>query len=329
MNIKKKYFKAIAGLGAGAVLLTCAVFANYDNANSYTNCKNALKSLLYADNMSIDYTAELKVDDQKVGAYYGGWKMNINGDPAYRYENTHEFGDNMNYDLNQLQGDIEINKVVTSHGGTHGGTHAYYYNNGGYKPGTAIEQISGGEGSDFGDKLVGFCETVGDVLVGDLKNNFVMTENKDGVSRYSVSLTKDQMPAYVNSGVSLIASVITSNMNTDNVSAEDETDPETRAMLAIFGSGEPYVKNAEFNMSVDENQHPGDIKCVINFSGYDKNGGEHNMTLTTDFSFYDFGNTSIDPIPADEIQKMDNMDKCLIYKTDDTSDNGDDTMTID
>ena len=199
MNIKKKYFKAIAGLGAGAVLLTCAVFANYDNANSYTNCKNALKSLLYADNMSIDYTAELKVDDQKVGAYYGGWKMNINGDPAYRYENTHEFGDNMYYDLNQLQGDIEINKVVTSHGGTH----AYYYNNGGYKPGTAIEQISGGEGSDFGDKLVGFCETVGDVLVGDLKNNFVMTENKDGVSRYSVSLTKDQMPAYVNSGVSL------------------------------------------------------------------------------------------------------------------------------
>lgn len=325
MNIKKKYFKAIAGLGAGAVLLTCAVFANYDNANSYTNCKNALKSLLYADNMSIDYTAELKVDDQKVGAYYGGWKMNINGDPAYRYENTHEFGDNMNYDLNQLQGDIEINKVVASHGGTH----AYYYNNGGYKPGTAIEQISGGEGSDFGDKLVGFCETVGDVLVGDLKNNFVMTESKDGVSRYSVSLTKDQMPAYVNSGVSLIASVITSNMNTDNVSAEDETDPETRAMLAIFGSGEPYVKNAEFNMSVDENQHPGDIKCVINFSGYDKNGGEHNMTLTTDFSFYDFGNTSIDPIPADEIQKMDNMDKCLMYKTDDTSDNGDDTMTID
>lgn len=325
MNIKKKYFKAIAGLGAGAVLLTCAVFANYDNANSYTNCKNALKSLLYADNMSIDYTAELKVDDQKVGAYYGGWKMNINGDPAYRYENTHEFGDNMYYDLNQFQGDIEINKVVASHGETH----AYYYNNGGYKPGTAIEQISGGEGSDFGDKLVGFCETVGDVLVGDLKNNFVMTENKDGVSRYSVSLTKDQMPAYVNSGVSLIASVITSNMNTDNVSAEDETDPETRAMLAIFGSGEPYVKNAEFNMSVDENQHPGDIKCVINFSGYDKNGGEHNMTLTTDFSFYDFGNTSIDPIPADEIQKMDNMDKCLMYKTDDTSDNGDDTMTID
>ena len=147
MNIKKKYFKAIAGLGAGAVLLTCAVFANYDNANSYTNCKNALKSLLYADNMSIDYTAELKVDDQKVGAYYGGWKMNINGDPTYRYENTHEFGDNMYYDLNQLQGDIEINKVVTSNGGTH----AYYYNNGGYKPGTAIEQISGGEGSDFGD----------------------------------------------------------------------------------------------------------------------------------------------------------------------------------
>lgn len=316
MNIKKKYFKAIAGLGAGAVLLTCAVFANYDNANSYTNCKNALKSLLYADNMSIDYTAELKIDGQKIGAYYGGLKLNANGDPSYRSENTYEFGDSIRYNLNQYQDGKGINKLVSDWE-----THAYYYNNGGYKPGTAIEQISGGEGSDFGDKLVGFCETVGDVLVGDLKNNFVMTENKDGVSRYSVSLTKDQMPAYVNSGVSLIASVITSNMNTDNVSAEDETDPEMRAMLAIFGSGEPYVKNVEFNMSVDENQHPGDIKCVINFSGYDKNGGEHNMTLTTDLSFYDFGNTVIEAIPESEIRQMENSDN-LYRITDGADENG-------
>lgn len=316
MNIKKKYFKAIAGLGAGAVLLTCAVFANYDNANSYTNCKNALKSLLYTDNMSIDYTAELKIDGQKIGAYYGGLKLNANGDPSYRSENTYEFGDSIRYNLNQYQDGKGINKLVSDWE-----THAFYYNTGGYKPGTAIEQISGGEGSDFGDKLVGFCETVGDVLVGDLKNNFVMTENKDGVSRYSVSLTKDQMPAYVNSGVSLIASVITSNMNTDNVSTEDETDPETRAMLAIFGSGEPYVKNVEFNMSVDENQHPGDIKCVINFSGYDKNGGEHNMTLTTDLSFYDFGNTVIEAIPESEIRQMENSDN-LYRITDGADENG-------
>lgn len=316
MNIKKKYFKAIAGLGAGAVLLTCAVFANYDNANSYTNCKNALKSLLYTDNMSIDYTAELKIDGQKIGAYYGGLKLNANGDPSYRSENTYEFGDSIRYNLNQYQDGKGINKLVSDWE-----THAYYYNNGGYNPGTAIEQISGGEDSDFGDKLVGFCETVGDVLVGDLKNNFVMTENKDGVSRYSVSLTKDQMPAYVNSGVSLIASVITSNMNTDNVSAEDETDPEMRAMLAIFGSGEPYVKNVEFNMSVDENQHPGDIKCVINFSGYDKNGGEHNMTLTTDLSFYDFGNTVIEAIPESEIRQMENFDN-LYRITDGADENG-------
>lgn len=316
MNIKKKYFKAIAGLGAGAVLLTCAVFANYDNANSYTNCKNALKSLLYTDNMSIDYTAELKIDGQKIGAYYGGLKLNANGDPSYRSENTYEFGDSIRYNLNQYQDGKGINKLVSDWE-----THAYYYNNGGYNPGTAIEQISGGEDSDFGDKLVGFCETVGDVLVGDLKNNFVMTENKDGVSRYSVSLTKDQMPAYVNSGVSLIASVITSNMNTDNVSAEDETDPEMRAMLAIFGSGELYVKNVEFNMSVDENQHPGDIKCVINFSGYDKNGGEHNMTLTTDLSFYDFGNTVIEAIPESEIRQMENSDN-LYRITDGADENG-------
>lgn len=315
MNIKKKYFKAIAGLGAGAVLLTCAVFANYDNANSYTNCKNALKSLLYADNMSIDYTAELKMDDQKVGAYYGGWKMNVNGNPAYRYENTYEMGDSIDYNLSQLQDGKVINKIVSG-----GETHTYYFDNGDYKPEPMIKQMDNGEGSGFGEKVVGFCETIGDVLIGDLKNNFVMTENKDGVQRYSLSLTKDQMPAYVNSGVSLIASAITGNINADNVSAEDETDPETLAMLALFGSGEPYVKNIEFNMSVDENQHPGDIKCIINFSGFDKDGGEHTMALTMDFSFYDFGNTAIERIPDSELEKMENMDDWRYQIGDDTAD---------
>lgn len=316
MNIKKKYFKAIAGLGAGAVLLTCAVFANYDNANSYTNCKNALKSLLYADNMSIDYTAELKVDDQKVGAYYGGLKLNANGEPSYRSENTYEFGDSIRYTLNQYQDGKGINKLVSDWE-----THAYYYNNGGYKPQSMIKEMNGGQDSGVGEKVIGFCETIGDVLIGDLKNNFVMTENKDGVSRYAVSLTKDQMPAYVNSGMSLISSLITGNINTDSVQSDtdstpsaDETDPETYAMLSFFGSGEPYVKNVEFNMSVDENQHPGDVKCVINFGGFDKNGGEHTMTLTADFSFYDFGSTAIERIPDSELEKMRDAEK--LFQTD-------------
>lgn len=314
MNIKRKYFKAIAGLGAGAVLLTCAVFANYDNANSYTNCKNALKSLLYADNMSIDYTAELKMDDQKVAAYYGGCKLNTGGEPSYRYENTYEIGDSIYYCLSQIQNGKEIGKTISG-----GVEHGYWFDNGGRKPEPIIKQMDDGEGSGFGEKVVGFCETVGDVLIGDLKNNFVMTENKDGISRYSVSLTKDQMPAYVNSGVSLIASVITGNMNADNISAEDETDPETRAMLALFGSGEPYVKNVEFSMSVDENQHPGDIKCVINFSGFDKDGGEHTMTLSTDISLFDFGSTTIERIPDSELEKMENPDN-LTYQIDEEGD---------
>ena len=324
MNIKKKYFKAIAGLGAGAVLLTCAVFANYDNANSYTNCKNALKSLLYADNMSIDYTAELKYDGQKIAAYYGGFKLNSNGDPSCRYENTYEFGDNMYYGMNQIQNGIEINKAISD-----GETHSYYYDNGGYKPQPMVKQIDNGENNGFGEKVIGFCETIGDTLVGDLKNNFVLTESNDGVSRYSISLTKDQMPAYVNSGVSLISSVITDSINNDAMADSTENDAETKTMLSIFGSKEPYVKSLELNMAIDEEQHPSDIKCIIVFNGFDQNGDEHSLTLTTDLTFFDFGNTAIEVIPESEIQQMDNMDKYLTYQTDDTADNGDGTMTID
>lgn len=305
MNVKKKYFRALAGLGAGAVLLSAAVFANYDSANGYTNCKTALKGLLDCDNMSIDHTTEVSLDGERAMAYYGSLKVHGGGNPSFRAEQTYEEGDTSRVDIEQQQDGKRIHTNIDEKGEKHSG---YYQTDTETK--SVVAQMNEG-GNNLGNKVVSFVETIGDALIGDLKNNFVLTSEEDGSATYSVSLTREQMPSYVNSGISVLASVITSNTD---VTSMDEADlmPSEKAALAMFGSAEPYVRDAQLTMTVDGELHPTSVICKINFVGYDRDGGEHTLSLSTDMEFYDFGNTEIEPISEEELLTMENMSKYYI-----------------
>ena len=305
MNVKKKYFRALAGLGAGAVLLSAAVFANYDSANGYTNCKTALKSLLDCDNMSIDHTTEVSLDGERAMAYYGSLKVHGGGNPSFRAEHTYEDGDTSRVDIEQQQDGKRIHTNIDEKGEKHSG---YYQTDTETK--SVVAQMNE-SGNNLGNKVVSFAETIGDALIGDLKNNFVLTSEEDGSATYSVSLTREQMPSYVNSGISVLASVITSNTD---VTSMDEADlmPSEKAALAMFGSAEPYVRDAQLTMTVDGELHPTSVICKINFVGYDRDGGEHTLSLSTDMEFYDFGNTEIEPISEEELLTMENMSKYYI-----------------
>ena len=305
MNVKKKYFRALAGLGAGAVLLSSAVFANYDSANGYTNCKTALKSLLDCDNMSIDHTTEVSLDGERAMAYYGSLKVHGGGNPSFRAEHTYEDGDTSRVDIEQQQDGKRIHTNIDEKGEKHSG---YYQTDTETK--SVVAQMNE-SGNNLGNKVVSFAETIGDALIGDLKNNFVLTSEEDGSATYSVSLTREQMPSYVNSGISVLASVITSNTD---VTSMDEADlmPSEKAALAMFGSAEPYVRDAQLTMTVDGELHPTSVICKINFVGYDRDGGEHTLSLSTDMEFYDFGNTEIEPISEEELLTMENMSKYYI-----------------
>lgn len=305
MNVKKKYFRALAGLGAGAVLLSAAVFANYDSANGYTNCKTALKGLLDCDNMSIDHTTEVSLDGERAMAYYGSLKVHGGGNPSFRAEQTYEEGDASWMSIEQMQDGNRIYAYIDENGEKHG---RYYQTDTETK--SVVAQMNE-SGNNLGNKVVSFAETIGDALIGDLKNNFVLTSEEDGSATYSVSLTREQMPSYVNSGISVLASVITSNTD---VTSMDEADlmPSEKAALAMFGSAEPYVRDAQLTMTVDGELHPTSVICKINFVGYDRDGGEHTLSLSTDLELYDFGSTEIEPISEEEILTMDNMSKYYI-----------------
>lgn len=307
MNVKKKYFRALAGLGAGAVLLSAAVFANYDSANGYTNCKTALLGLLDCDNMSIDHTTEISLDGERAMAYYGSLKIHGGGNPSFRMEQTYEDGDASRVDIEQMQD----GKNIYTYTDEKGEKRSHYY-----PTDTAAKSVvaqMNESGNNLGNKVVSFAETIGDALIGDLKNNFVLVSEEDGMSTYSVSLTREQMPSYVNSGISVLASLVTANTDESAID-EAELSPSEKAALSIFGSSEPYVRDAQLTMTVDGELHPTSIICKINFVGYDRDGGEHTLSLSSDLELYDFGSTEIEPISEEELLKMENMEKYYIDK---------------
>ncbi|MGN0178114.1 MAG: hypothetical protein ACI4DY_01555 [Monoglobaceae bacterium] len=305
MNVKKKYFRALAGLGAGAVLLSAAVFANYDSANGYTNCKTALKGLLDCDNMSIDHTTEVSLDGERAMAFYGSLKVHGGGNPSFRAEQTYEDGDASWMSIEQMQDGKMIYTDIDEDGEKHSD---YYQTDTETK--SVVAQMNEG-GNNLGNKVVNFVETIGDALIGDLKNNFVLTSEEDGSATYSVSLTREQMPSYVNSGISVLASLVTSNTDVADI---DEADlmPSQRAALSIFGSAEPYVRDVQLTMTVDGELRPTSVICKINFVGQDKYGAEHTLSLSADLELYDFGSTEIEPIPEEELLTMENMSKYYI-----------------
>ncbi len=79
--MKNKYFKTALCLGVGVITLTAAVFANYDNANGYSVCKNAAKSILFETNYTLNTRIEMKVDGESMGKYEAVYKTAGKQDP--------------------------------------------------------------------------------------------------------------------------------------------------------------------------------------------------------------------------------------------------------
>ena len=301
MNKKpNKRLKAVISLGVGVVLLTGAVFANYDSASGYTTCKDSLKKILYADNLSVDITAKATVDGSDLYNLYKTNKFNLGGNPSYRSETTTEDnsvnGGESYWHLSQHQDNLGIEKYQNGNPYIYKTDPEYYGNEK-----NLGEQIFGTDDIST-SKFIGFAESIGDVLVGDLKNNLVPVSNEDGVRTYSMTLSRDQMPSYVNSGISLMSSLIQKSYN-ENLDTE-ATNEMDKQMSKFIGSGEPYVKDASFLMTIDKDGNPTKIKGSFNFIGYDTSGGEHVMNLSADFDLYDYGSTEIERFSDEEILQM-------------------------
>lgn len=199
-------------LVAGVLILAVSAGAAFGSVNGYAAYKNGAKKLLLeTDNVTLKGSYSISVDGtelDKVNASYAkdgkNWdsrsSKQIRGEA---YETVDVLCDGVNSWYNS---DMEPNT---------------YYS---YKSDSAGSNLLGvDEDSELENRMVTFLELAADTVVGDLKNNFVAIGKEDGVSRYQVDISKSQVPAVVNAGLSLMAySSASASVNTSYVDWEDQ-----------------------------------------------------------------------------------------------------------
>ena len=299
--LKTRYAKIACAAMAGVALLTAAVFANYENANGYNVCKNALKNIAFQNNGTIQMNMDMQLDEEKIASLETEYRFADGGSPYYRYnsEKTTELntdGSYRTYQNESYNGAKDSISIYTNEGEKQAYRNEYSeaYTDAGF-----VGMLDPNDKTT--QKLVTFVEKIADTMVGDLKNSFIMTESNGGSHTYEVSLSGTQMPDWVSSGLSLLVSNI-----------KDSTEQHRRAMLenpedyvdyeagmdekfydAMFAGGDPILDSVSGMMSVDAEGFPTRTDGRIVLTGFDGQGQEHRMTISLTLDVTDIGTTSV------------------------------------
>ena len=301
----KKYAKPLICLTAGVALLSGAVFANYENANGYSNYKNALKQLALGEqNYAGDIKLELALDGETIASLESSMAMNENGVSSHSKDYT---GDGIVSET--ISTDNQNGWDITYR------TYSAWQEDGNFEPSTNWDFTkSSGSGQaisqsdrDMLEKVINFGEVLADTVVGDLKNNFVLTDNTDDSKSYTVTLSGAQVPELVRSGVSVLVGAMKygseeyySNLEPDN--------PDAKIWKSIMAGDDPYIKEATCDFTLDSEGRLTYNKLNGVLTGYDADGNTHDLTLDITINIRDYGSAQLESIDLSPLSNLNAKD---------------------
>ena len=279
---KNKYFRTIACLGVGVVVLSAAVFANYDNANGYTTYKNALKQIPFEENVSVNMQVDLELDGASIATAKNTIVYDKNSDVSmYETSSTQT----VNSETENHQSESYRQNGFSIHTNDYGRGKNYTISRSS-RSGLLFSE----DDQEMVSKVINFGELLADGFVGDLKNNFVLTGGEDGDKTYEITLTEAQVPAIVNAGVSLVASTMKTSMDNVNggvYTSENELDRVLNEIM--LSDKDPYVSYANCQLTVNKNDKLTNNKLTGTLTGFDNDGNEHQVTIKINADLYDYG----------------------------------------
>ena len=290
---QKRWFKTAICLTVGLVLLTVAVFANYDNANGYSVCKNAVKNFLKENNYSATYQMTLALDGKILGSAGLDYRVSGGGNPISYAKDTSSNLDGTEYEcINIRQDGMLISMNTFSNGETYNALQVDYRDK--EDDGAFIHEFG-----DSGEKIINFMEALCDTFVGDLKNSFYLTDSQDGVNTYAIDLKGNQMPEVVTTGVALIMQNFKDSM--EGYTHEDES---TMVFKSLFSQGEPFIDTVSGTMTVNGDGLPTTGKGVVSILGVGSDAKEHTLTLTLEGTVSEYGTTVIEKVDLSSIPNL-------------------------
>lgn len=301
MKNKKRMLRAAACIGMGVLILSTAVFANIDNAGGYSVVKSAVKDMCYRDNFTAAGSYSFELDGNELMRAEAGLMTNGGGEPSEReYSKTY---------ITNSAGESELtneSERVLQNGYRY---NSYYDIN--YEPETSKTVYYDGEYSGGGllgddpeliDKQINFMEAIADSLIGDIKNNFVMTGAENGRS-YAVNMSGEQLPKYISAGLSLVCS----SMRQSGANAlDDGPDSELSVFNELFlNEREPYVKEVNAEFDTDDSGRLSRAAVNVVLCGYDSSGSEREASFKMELNISDFDTTVIEPVNPNEYVSVD------------------------
>ena len=194
-NSRRMTRAVLIGL-VGVLVLSVSAFAAWGSSTGYGKYKDAVTTIFTdTENVTIDAEGVILFDGET--AYKGEMQYKIDGSDYSSYEKSMSFA--------ETEEDVDEYYCYAI-----GNTETYFYsgdpNYYQYERDMAYADnpLSFGEEND---KVIRFVELCADSVIGDLKNNVVLVDDKDGIRSYRLDVTADQIPAVITAGFDLLTSV--------------------------------------------------------------------------------------------------------------------------
>ncbi len=293
----------ITALSIGTITFVSAAAVGIASSNGYGVYKNALKKLVKAQNFTVEATGSVTVDGQQTDdSFYTVQKVNMADNASSTKEGTSP--DDINYEFYCQDGFAIRGYKWTNDDGYIDEEYAKNRENG--KMYYTLEDRNSydaetetlasrfvGSDDNTADKFIRFAEIASDLVVGDLKNNFIYEGEENGISSYSISLDSFQIPEIITSGIDLLISANHSGDNIEYMKEWAQDDP-----LQYFYQN-VAIDNVACSVKVDEDGNISDNLVTVKVTGDDWDGNNHEAVFSININCSDFGSTVPDRIDTE------------------------------
>ena len=265
----------------GAAMLAAGAAASYRTANGYEALKKSILSTRDLTNCTVSAGMRITAEGNELADMQLLSELDAENKREHDMYTTKTFGVGATTDVYTCD---DLNYYRSIGGDT--GSDAYIKSSFSYMPVRdtlwGIPENEPDTVNTF-DKALRFMELAADTVVGDLRNNFVCTDDSGYYTSYTVSLSSVQIPELINAGLGVLFTM--SNNDADHMTYKDDNgnthkmsdNPERIEYYTMLLGDDPVVDNITLDYTVDKSGLLHDGKATVIFTG---NGHEIRFDIT-------------------------------------------------
>jgi len=299
MKFSKKQVMVIS-LIAGVILLTGSVLANFGSANGYRETKDAVISLIFEDNFTVEAEMYFSINGEAIERERVLWEIDMGNDVSRRREvSSYNYLTDWSSDLVFYYQDGLVIRQWFDSAGEIMDYNVWSDHSRGNENWLGIRTDE--HSIRFANRVITFAEFAADTVMGGLKSNIVMVADEDGIRTYELNLSRRQIPGLFQSGISLLFA---------SQGYISYANPEHARRDPVYMLGDdPVIDFVKISTSVDRD---GNLRAV-NFRTAlvgERNGERNTVEFSFNARLWDFGTTSIERLDIssihDEVERFEN-----------------------